>query len=133
MRLRTQLIVAFLLLSVLPLAGVTLYSYRSSLRAFHEAVRADSRGLAEEMRTRVGSVTADLKHRIDRLSGLPVWAVSGPDPAEARACRAAAASDRADLGDWRASSGDRVRPSSSAGAPAARERRGPGRAHSGPR
>jgi len=85
MRLRTQLIVAFLLLSVLPLAGVTLYSYRSSLRAFHEAVRADSRGLADEMRSRVGSVTADLKHRIDRLSGLPVWAVSGPDPAETRA------------------------------------------------
>jgi serine phosphatase RsbU (regulator of sigma subunit) len=85
MRLRTQLIVAFILLSVLPLAGVTLYSYRSSLRAFHEAVRADSRALAEEMRSRVGSVTADLKHRIDRLSGLPVWAVSGPDPAEIRA------------------------------------------------
>ena len=38
MKLRTKLILAFLLLSVIPLTAVTLYSYTSSLRAFHRTV-----------------------------------------------------------------------------------------------
>ena len=38
MKLRTQLIVAFLLVSVVPLTAVILYSYLTSERAFRKAV-----------------------------------------------------------------------------------------------
>jgi len=41
MKLRTQLVVALLLLAVVPLLGVTLYSYLGSLRAYRKAVSAD--------------------------------------------------------------------------------------------
>lgn len=68
MKLRTKLILAFLLLSVLPLTAVTLYSYSSSLRAFHRTVEAQSGTLALEMGQRMELVTADLGQRVDRLS-----------------------------------------------------------------
>lgn len=68
MKLRTKLILAFLLLSVLPLTAVTLYSYSSSLRAFHRTVEAQSGTLATEMGQRMELVTADLGQRLDRLS-----------------------------------------------------------------
>jgi serine phosphatase RsbU (regulator of sigma subunit) len=87
MRLRTRLILAFLLLAVVPLAGATLYSYHSSLRALQEAAEAESGELAREMETRVATVTADLRRRIDRLSGLPHWALGGetrPEPESIR-------------------------------------------------
>ena len=75
MRLRTRLILAFLLLSVVPLSGATLYSYNASLRALQEAVQNESGQRAREMEKRVEAVTMDLARRIDRLSGLPHWAV----------------------------------------------------------
>ncbi len=40
MKLRTQLAVAFLLLAVVPLFGVTLYTWLGSQRAFRQAVEA---------------------------------------------------------------------------------------------
>ena len=36
MKLRMQLILAFFLLAVVPLAGVSIYSYNSSLKAFRQ-------------------------------------------------------------------------------------------------
>lgn len=96
MRLRTKLIVAFLLLAVVPLTGATLYSYHASRRALQEAVQAESGALAREMEERVETVTRDLGRRIDRLSGLPLWAVSGtaPVPPEEMEARF-----RAEMGD----------------------------------
>ncbi len=56
MRLRTQLAIAFFLLAVLPLLGVTLYTWLGSERAFRQAVTAEAGDLAAEMSTRVDVV-----------------------------------------------------------------------------
>ncbi|MCP3981289.1 MAG: SpoIIE family protein phosphatase [bacterium] len=71
MKLRTKLIVAFLLLSVVPLAGITAFSYSSSLRAFHETVEAEARYTTSQMERRVDLATEDLGRRIEGLGQLP--------------------------------------------------------------
>jgi hypothetical protein len=43
MSLRTRLIIAFVLMSVVPLSAVTLVSYLSSVRAFEQAARREAR------------------------------------------------------------------------------------------
>ena len=48
--------VAFLLLAVLPLAGIVFFSYWTSQRAFRQAVAAESTVLAEEMGDREPSL-----------------------------------------------------------------------------
>ncbi|MGB5659079.1 MAG: HAMP domain-containing protein, partial [Thermoanaerobaculia bacterium] len=72
MKVRTQLVVAFLLLSVVPLAVLVLFSYATSQRAFRDAVAAESQVLAEEMSDRLASVRQDLSQRLASLSRLPV-------------------------------------------------------------
>lgn len=67
MKLRTQLILAFVLLAVVPLAGITLFSYHSSLHAFRQAVEAEAAQLAEDMGRRMESVRSDLDRRIQSL------------------------------------------------------------------
>jgi len=67
MRLGTKIAVAFLLLSVLPLAGITLYSYQASISAFRKAVEAESGTLAEEMGGRMAALRRDLSTRVARL------------------------------------------------------------------
>ncbi len=88
MKLRTQLILAFLLLAVVPLGAITLYAYYSSARALRRTVEAESARLAEEMYDRMGAVTAGLSRRIDMLETLPFPETrfgpvpgKGPDPA----------------------------------------------------
>ena len=68
MKLRSKLILAFLLLSVLPLSAVTLYSYRSSLDAFHRTAETQSGLLASEMGQRMELVTAEISQRVDQFS-----------------------------------------------------------------
>jgi len=51
MRLSTQLGVSFFLLAVLPPAGMTLYAYATSERAYRGVVQAESERLARDMRT----------------------------------------------------------------------------------
>jgi serine phosphatase RsbU (regulator of sigma subunit) len=67
MKLRTQLILAFLLLSVVPLSGVTVYSYVASQRAFRRAVEAEAWALAEDMSSRLDAVAHELSGRIERM------------------------------------------------------------------
>ena len=55
MRLRSQLAVALLLLAVVPLLGVTLYTYQTSLRAYRGAVMAEAEVLAADMSARATS------------------------------------------------------------------------------
>ena len=55
MRLRTQLAVAFFVLAVLPLLGVTLYTWLGSQRAFRQAVEAEAG--ASRTRCRRGSTS----------------------------------------------------------------------------
>jgi serine phosphatase RsbU (regulator of sigma subunit) len=69
--LRTKLIVAFLLISVVPLAAVTFLSYSTSLRAFKKTVEAEAGSQAAEMGRRMASVTDDLARRVDTLVGTP--------------------------------------------------------------
>lgn len=72
MKVRTQLVVAFLLLAVLPLAGIVFFSYSTSQRAFRQAVAAESTVLGEEMGDRLDDVRQDIHRRLNRLASLPV-------------------------------------------------------------
>ena len=67
MSVRTRLIVAFLVLSVLPLTAVTLYSYGSSVGAFRAAVASESDRMAMELQQRLDTVTADLGRQVGRV------------------------------------------------------------------
>jgi serine phosphatase RsbU (regulator of sigma subunit) len=67
MSLRTRLIIAFLLLSVLPLTAVTLLSYRSSVNAFEQAAERDAADSAADVSRRMDIITADVGRRVDRL------------------------------------------------------------------
>ena len=72
LKVRTQLVLAFLLLAVVPLAGIVLFSYATSQGAFREAVAAESTVLAEEMGERLERVREAINARLDRLAALPV-------------------------------------------------------------
>ncbi len=60
MKLRARLILAFLLLAVIPLAGLVTYSYVSSRRAFRSAVESEARTQSEAMSHRLGAVRGAL-------------------------------------------------------------------------
>lgn len=74
MSLRARLVLAFVLLAVVPLTAVTLYSYVASERAFRAAVEAEAGALADDMRQRMGTVTADLGDRMAKLGDTPMAA-----------------------------------------------------------
>jgi serine phosphatase RsbU (regulator of sigma subunit) len=67
MSLRTRLILAFVLLSVVPLSAVTLFSYTTSVRAFQRAVEREAAQSASDIGHRMAMVTDDLGRRMDRL------------------------------------------------------------------
>jgi serine phosphatase RsbU (regulator of sigma subunit) len=71
MKIRTQLVLAFLLLSVVPMTGIVLYSYLASQRALRNAVKADSELLAHEMTARMTSIKEELGRGVERLGRLP--------------------------------------------------------------
>jgi len=67
MKIRTQLAAAFLLLAVVPLTGIVLYSYVSSLRAVRRATEEQARTLAGEMTGRMASIKDELGRGVERL------------------------------------------------------------------
>lgn len=75
MKIRTQLILAFLLLAVVPLSGIVLYSYYSSLRAVRRATEAEASALSREMNGRMASIRGELGRGVERMSDLPVRAL----------------------------------------------------------
>ena len=77
MSLRARLILAFLLLAVVPLTGVTLYSYVTTQRAFRRAVEAEAAALADDMSSRMDTVTQDLGRRLTRLSEIRLASATG--------------------------------------------------------
>ena len=87
MKLRLKLILAFLLLSVVPLTGVIVYSFVNSERAVRQAVESEAQMMADEMGRRLEGVRNDLSRQMDRLSiSFPFEAFSAEkDPA--RSCR----------------------------------------------
>ena len=74
MLLRTRLIIAFLLLSVLPLSAVTFFSYQSQVAAFESAARREASQSAADIGRRMERITSDVGRRMDRLF------VAGPTP-----------------------------------------------------
>jgi serine phosphatase RsbU (regulator of sigma subunit) len=102
MSLRTRLIIAFLLLSVVPLSAVTLLSYLSSVRAFEAAARREAIESATEVSRRMEMITADVGRRMDRLFVAGTSAGSGtsnPDPQMVRQSVAPLLGDTAALVD----------------------------------
>ncbi|MEO6222929.1 MAG: hypothetical protein ABIP90_06745, partial [Vicinamibacterales bacterium] len=67
MRLRTRLVVAFLILSVVPLGAVTYYSYTSQVRALRELASREADALSTDMTQRMKSVTTELSSRVEQL------------------------------------------------------------------
>ena len=74
MTVRSRLIIAFLAISVVPLAAVTLVSYYSSSKALRRAAEQQARTMAAELGQRMEWVTTDLERRMDR-----VWTMPGRD------------------------------------------------------
>ena len=70
MKLRTQLVLAFLLLAIVPLTGIVLYSYYSSLRAVRQASETEARTLAGEMDARMASIRGELGRGVERMGGV---------------------------------------------------------------
>lgn len=71
MKIRTQLIVAFLLLAVVPLTAIVLYSYFASLRAVRRATDRQARSLAGEMEGRMASIRDELGRGAARIAEVP--------------------------------------------------------------
>src|SRR6187200_129882 len=74
MSLRLRLIVAFFLLSVVPLAAVTFYSYTSNLRALHVAAQHEAEMLTGELTQRMQVVTRQISDRVEGLIDMPMTA-----------------------------------------------------------
>ena len=70
MSLRLRLIVAFFLLSVVPLGAVTFYTYTSNARALREAAGHESESLAGDLTQRMQLVTAQLSDRVEHLMAM---------------------------------------------------------------
>ena len=102
MSLRTRLIIAFLLLSVVPLSAVTLLSYVSSVRAFERAAQREATESATEVSRRMEMITADVGRRMDRLFVAGTTGGNGtqnPDPQMLRQSLAPLLGDTAALVD----------------------------------
>src|SRR5215471_12042842 len=74
MSLRLRLIVAFFLLSVVPLGAVTFYSYANNVRALQQAAQHETEMLTTELTQRMQVVTAQISDRVQRLMDMPVVA-----------------------------------------------------------
>ena len=88
MSLRFRLIVAFFLLSVVPLGAVTYYSYRTNAQAVREAAGREAELLAGDLTDRMQLVTAQLGQQFQRLMEMP--ATAGDEPVLAAALRSGA-------------------------------------------
>lgn len=86
MKIRTQLILAFLLLSVVPLSGIVLYSYVSSQKAVRVAQMREAEEMAKEMDRRVAQVRDEVTNVVADLGELPLGKLvtEQEDPAESQ-------------------------------------------------
>ncbi len=99
MKLRTQLVIVFILLAIVPLAGIVVYSYYSSQKAFRQAVEKETRSLATQMDTRMAGIREDLDRRFERIGGLPLDTLLAASAPGAASSGDAAARLAAELGD----------------------------------
>ena len=82
MKIRTQLVLAFLLLSVLPLTGIVLYSYASSQRAVRKVVEAEAEELTQEMNGRMSTIRAELGRSAERVGEMQIASLTDREAAE---------------------------------------------------
>ncbi len=68
MKIRLRLILAFFLLAVVPLTGLVLYSYYSSLEAVRQSTEDEAIATAEELERRMDEVRNGLANRFERLA-----------------------------------------------------------------
>ena len=71
MKLRTQLVLAFLVLAILPLSGIVLYAQLSSERAFRRVVEEEALELAGEIEGNLAEARQDLSRSWSRLANTP--------------------------------------------------------------
>ncbi len=71
MSLRLRLIIAFFVLSVVPMGAVTFYGYMSNARALREAASHEAESLAGELTQRMELVTAQISERVEDLMNMP--------------------------------------------------------------
>ena len=82
MKIRTQLVLACFLLSILPLSGIVLYSYRSSREALETAYQSEAARTTRQMDRRLAAIRTDLEERLAEVSAFPLQmptAASGSD------------------------------------------------------
>jgi serine phosphatase RsbU (regulator of sigma subunit) len=93
MSLRTRLVLAFFLLSVVPLAGVTIYSYETNVSALRDAAEREADLLAADLSQRMELVTARLAERVAHLMDIEeLEAVGDPVAAQHTALTSTASS-----------------------------------------
>jgi hypothetical protein len=71
MKIRTSLVLACFLLSVLPLGGIVIYSYYSSRTALESAYHAEAGRMTAQMDRRLGNIRDVLEQRLAEVSALP--------------------------------------------------------------
>ena len=71
MKIRTELVLACFLLSVLPLGGIVVYSYYASRRALESAYHGEATRLTAQMDRRLGNIRDELDQRLAEVSALP--------------------------------------------------------------
>jgi hypothetical protein len=74
MNLRVRLVVAFFLLSVVPLAAVTLYTYQSNAAAMRDTAGHEAQLLSSELTGQMKLVTTQLGNQFERLMDIPASA-----------------------------------------------------------
>src|SRR5262245_23293720 len=67
MSLRTRLIIAFLVLSVVPLSAMTFAWYVSAVHTFERVAEREANAAAGDIGRRMEMVTANVSRRMDRL------------------------------------------------------------------
>ncbi|HEX3071075.1 MAG TPA: SpoIIE family protein phosphatase [Thermoanaerobaculia bacterium] len=72
MKIRSQLVLACFLLSVLPLSVIVVYSYHSSHRALETAYRREADARTKQMDRRLATIRGDLQQRLAEVSALPM-------------------------------------------------------------
>src|SRR6188768_1947573 len=80
MNLRLRLIVAFFLLSVVPLGAATFYTYASNASAMRDAAGREAELLADDLTERMKLVTAQLSQQFERLMEIPAATQLEPTP-----------------------------------------------------
>ncbi len=98
MSLRAKLISAFLLLAIVPLSGIVLFSYLTSLAAFRQAVEAETAELTRDITRTMQLTRADFRQRFSRIGSMSPEAPMPEDVAETALGAVAAA--MADSSVW---------------------------------